>query len=61
MSLAGRWRIITMPEFDADSPDLVGPAYILFDNDGFGEFSFGCVTGHIWAASIIRDKQATTY
>jgi hypothetical protein len=51
MSLAGKWRIVEMPDFDADYPDLVEPAYIIFDNDGFSGFAFGCVTGHIWAAS----------
>ena len=26
-------------------------AYILFENNGSGEFAFGCSTGHIWQAS----------
>ena len=26
-------------------------AYILFKNNGSGEFAFGCSTGHIWQAS----------
>jgi hypothetical protein len=51
MSLSGKWRIIKMPEFTADYPDMVELAYILFNEDGSGEFAFGCVTGHIWAAS----------
>ena len=51
MSLAGRWRIIAMPDFDADYPDMVEPAYILFEGRGGGAFVFGCCTGHIAAAS----------
>lgn len=51
MSLKGKWRIVEMPDFEADYPDLVEPAYILFAGDGSGEFAFGCCTGHIWAAS----------
>jgi len=51
MSLAGKWRIIGMPDFEADYPDMAEPAYIFFKDDGSGEFAFGCVTAHIWAAS----------
>jgi hypothetical protein len=51
MSLKGKWRIVEMPGFEADYPDLVEPAYILFEDKGSGEFAFGCCTGHIWAAS----------
>lgn len=54
MNLDGKWRIVEMPDFDADYPDLVGPAYILFEDDGSGEFAFGCCTGHIWAASTTK-------
>jgi hypothetical protein len=51
MSVAGKWRIIEMPGYPADYPDLVEPAYILFENKGGGEFAFGACTGHIWEAS----------
>lgn len=51
MSLKGKWRIVAMPDFEADYPDLVEPAYILFEERGGGEFAFGCCTGHISAAS----------
>lgn len=51
MSLKGKWRIVEMPDFEADYPDLVEPAYILFEGNGSGEFAFGCCTGHIWEAS----------
>jgi len=51
MSLKGKWRITQMPDFEADYPDMVEPAYILFEGKGSGEFAFGCCTGHLWAAS----------
>ena len=28
MSLVGRWRIIEMPDYDADYPDMMGLAFI---------------------------------
>ncbi|MFA7387950.1 MAG: hypothetical protein WCZ87_09845, partial [Thiohalobacteraceae bacterium] len=37
--------------FPADYPDMVEPAYILFEHEGGGEFAFGCCSGHIWEAS----------
>lgn len=46
MSIRGKWRIVRMPDYEADFPDMVGPAYILFGKFG-GEFAFGCVTGAI--------------
>ena len=46
MSIRGRWRIVEMPDYQRDYPDMVEPAYILFDKSG-GEFAFGCVTGAI--------------
>jgi hypothetical protein len=51
MSLKGKWRITAMPDFEADYPDMVEPAYVLFTGMGGGEFAFGCCTGHIWTAS----------
>jgi len=44
VSLQGKWRIVEMPDYEADFPDMMGPAYILFGKSG-GEFAFGCVTG----------------
>ena len=49
MSLEGRWRIVAMPDYVEDYPDMVEPAYILFEENGSGEFAFGCVTGDIRA------------
>ncbi len=46
MSVQGKWRIIEMPEYEEDFPDMMEPAYILFGKSG-GEFAFGCVTGAI--------------
>jgi hypothetical protein len=40
-----------MPDFPTDYPDMVEPAYILFERNGGSEFAFGCCTGHIWEAS----------
>jgi len=53
MSLGGKWRIVAMPDFEADYPDMVEPAYILFNDGHSGEFVFGCCTGNIWAMSDI--------
>ena len=51
MTIKGRWRIVQMPDYDADYPDMMEPAYLLFEDDGSGEFAFGCVTGGIWGAA----------
>jgi hypothetical protein len=48
--MKGKWRIIAMPDYTSDYPDMVEPAYILFDGKGSGEFAFGCVTGAISGA-----------
>ena len=50
MSLAGRWRIVAMPDYVEDYPDMMEPAYIEFAANGSGEFAFGCVTGQIFDA-----------
>jgi hypothetical protein len=41
----GKWRIVEMAAWDADAVDLLGPAYITFDQEGGGEFVFCAVTG----------------
>jgi hypothetical protein len=48
--MKGKWRIVKMPDYTSDYPDMVEPAYILFDGKGGGEFAFGCVTGAIHGA-----------
>lgn len=48
MSLSGKWRIVAMPDYVEDYPDMLEPAYLLFAENGSGEFVFGCVTGLIF-------------
>jgi hypothetical protein len=57
MSLLGRWRIVEMPDYDDDYPDMMEPAYILFEPTS-GEFAFGCVTGQIFGSV---EADATAY
>ena len=52
MSLLGKWRIVAMPDYVEDYPDMMEPAYILFEHNGSGEFVFGCVTGHIFGGGV---------
>ena len=52
MSLQGQWRIIEMEVWDKDFLDLVGPARIIIDATGQGEFSFGCVNGAVSALGV---------
>ena len=47
MSLSGKWRIVAMPDYVEDYPDMLEPACILFAENGSGEFAFGCITGQI--------------
>ena len=54
MSLLGKWRIMAMPDYTEDYPDMLEPAYILFDDKGAGEFVFVCVTGQIFAGGAGR-------
>lgn len=46
----GKWRIDEMPDYEADFPYMVEPAYILVDGEGSGRFAFGYVTGAIHGA-----------
>lgn len=50
MSIQGKWRIVEMPDYESDFPDMMGPAYILFGKFD-GEFAFGCVTGATMGSS----------
>lgn len=56
MSLLGKWRIVAMPDYVEDYPDMVEPACILFAEEG-GEFAFGGVTGQIFGG-MEPDAQA---
>lgn len=49
-SVAGRWRIVEMPDYTEDYPDMLDPAHITFHPDGASHFAFGCVNGHFRAA-----------
>ena len=44
-ALIGKWRITEADLWDSEYLDLVEPAYIAFQDNGYGEFAFGCVTG----------------
>jgi hypothetical protein len=48
VSILGKWRIVAMPDYVEDYPDMMEPAYLLFEAHGSGEFAFGCVTGQIF-------------
>ena len=48
--MIGKWRIVEMPDYVANFPDMLEPAYIQFNGNGSGEFVFGCVTGAIYGA-----------
>ena len=37
MSLLGKWRIVAMPDYVEDYPDMLEPAYLLFEDKGTGE------------------------
>jgi hypothetical protein len=56
MSVLGKWRIVEMPDYEEDFPDMMEPAYILFE-PSHGEFAFGCVTG-AFAGAPDRDAVA---
>jgi hypothetical protein len=50
MTVLGKWRIVEMPDYEDDYPDMVEPAYLLFA-EKHGEFAFGCVTGQIFGGA----------
>lgn len=50
MSVVGRWRIVEMPDYDADYPDIVEPAFIQLEADGSGGLAFGCVAGQLFGS-----------
>src|SRR5262249_12971741 len=45
--LTGRWRIVSMDEWDVDDMEEEGPAFIEFGADQMGEFQFGLTSGNI--------------
>ena len=44
-AVVGKWRITKADLWDRQYLDMVEPAYIAFDDNGHGEFAFGCVNG----------------
>ena len=46
-ALIGKGRILEADLWDRDYPRLVEAAHITFEDDGRGEFAFGCVQGGI--------------
>jgi len=53
----GKWRIIEMPGYTDDFPDMMEPAYILLDGKGGGRFAFGCVTGSIHVTGTTQNVE----
>jgi len=43
----GRWRIVSMDQWDVDYMEQEGPAIIEFGADQMGEFRFGLTCGNI--------------
>jgi hypothetical protein len=44
MTLQGKWRIVEAELWDRDYLDLVEPAFIVIDDRGGGEMTFGAMT-----------------
>lgn len=55
--MKGKWCIADMPGHASDVPDIMDPAYVLFDGTSSREFAFGCVIGTIDA---VGDAQASS-
>ena len=51
----GRWRIVSMTEWDEDYLDEEVQAFIEFDEKGGGSFQFGYVSGGIDYREVERD------
>jgi len=54
-TLAGRWRILEMDDFDRDALDLVDPAFIDFARNGTGSFGFIAVRGWMDCRQVTID------
>ena len=54
-AIKGRWRITWMEQWALDAIDLLGPAFIEFDEKGGGEFTFICVVGSMQCAYAVHD------
>ena len=54
---AGRWRIVSMSEWDCDFIDAEEEGYFEFDPKDSGQFHFGYVHGHIDYQLTKRDGE----
>lgn len=54
-AIVGRWRITWMETWDEEAIDLLGPAFIEFDEQGGGEFTFIAVVGSLNCAHKTYD------
>ncbi len=54
MGMTGWWRIVEMQLWDAEAFDLVGPAFIEFDQDLVGRFRFIAVEGWMDCRDVER-------
>lgn len=59
MSLVGAWRISEMQTWDQEAIELLGPAFIEFDDDGLGRFRFIAVEGFMDCRYGHRDGRAS--
>jgi len=53
----GQWRIVSMSAWDEDFLDEEVPAFIEFDDLGWGSFHFGNVQGHMDCRLTTRDNE----
>lgn len=57
-SFGGKWRIVEMELWDRADIDLLGPAFIEFDDRGSGQFRFIAVEGFIDCRFSLADARA---
>lgn len=55
VAILGRWRITWMETWDEEAIDLLGPAFVEFDAQGGGEFTFIAVVGSTHCAYKLCD------
>jgi hypothetical protein len=57
---AGRWRILSIEQWDVDYMEEEGPAFIEFGAEQMGEFRFGLTSGNIDYRITERGEQLAT-
>ena len=55
--LLGRWRIVSMSDYDDEYLDEEVEAYIEFNDRGWGEFRFGNIQGQMDCRLTTRDGE----